>query len=72
MDNWQLWFVRLSGWPVFITVIIAGVLVGWLASVLLTKAASRSAVQTMLFAVVAIAIIGLLPVLIAVGLTRRS
>jgi LytS/YehU family sensor histidine kinase len=72
MDNWQLWFVRLSGWPVFITVIIAGVLVGWLASVLLTKAASRSAVQTMLFAVIAIALIGLLLVLIAVGLTRGS
>jgi hypothetical protein len=58
-SNWQVWFVRLSGWPVFLTVVIVGVLVAAAASVLLTKASNRSAVQTMLFATIAIALVAL-------------
>lgn len=52
MENLQLSFVRLSGWPVFFAVILGVVLLSWIASVLRTRAASRWAVQTMVFAVV--------------------
>ena len=65
MDSWQLWFVRLSGWPVFVTIIFVGILLSWLASVLLTKAGNRTAVQAMLFGVVAIALVALVFVLLA-------
>jgi hypothetical protein len=33
MNNWQLCFVKLSGWPVFIAIVLAGILLAWLASV---------------------------------------
>jgi hypothetical protein len=59
----NLWFVQLSGWPVFLT-IVGVVLVFMVAlSVGMTRISSRSVVQNFLLAFVAVAIIA------AVGLT---
>jgi len=69
MGNWHLWFVRLSGWPVFLAVVFATVLLAWFISVLLTKTSNRTAVQTMLFAVVALSLIALVLLFVATTLT---
>jgi hypothetical protein len=58
--DWRLWFLHLSGWPVFLTVIAATFLFMVLASVLLTRAANRSLSQVMVIAVVASIAIALL------------
>jgi hypothetical protein len=58
--DWRLWFLQLSGWPVFLTVVAATCLFMVLASVLLTRAANRSLSQVMVIAVVASIAIALL------------
>lgn len=56
--DWPLWFVRLSGWPVFLTVVAAVVCFMVLASILLTKASSRSAVQNLFLGTMVVAAVG--------------
>jgi len=68
--DWRLWFLQLSGWPVFLTVLAATFLFMVLASVLLTKAASRSLAQVMVIAVVASIVIALLFFGVFIVLTR--
>lgn len=58
--DWKLWFLQLSGWPVFLTVVAATLLFMVLASVLLTKAANRSLFQVMVIAAVTSIVIALL------------
>ena len=71
-EGWPLWFVRLSGWPVFLTVVAVGVTLSFLLSVLLTKAGNRSAVQTMVIATLAVAGIGLVGLAITAWLLRAE
>jgi len=66
--GWQLWFVMLSGWPVFLTLVALGVAGGIGLSVLFTKMGSRSVLQNALLAVVSIfllaaALLGVISVL---------
>jgi uncharacterized membrane protein len=57
--NWTLWFLQLSGWPVFL-VIVAAVLVFMLAmSVVLTWLGSRSVIQAALLAVLGLTVLSL-------------
>lgn len=58
--DWRLWFLQLSGWPVFLTVIAVTFLFMVLASVVLTKAANRSLLQVMVIAAVAAIVIAVL------------
>jgi len=58
--DWKLWFLHLSGWPVFLTAIAATFLFMVLTSVLLTKVASRSLFQVMVIAAVTTIVIALL------------
>jgi len=69
-EGWQLWFVRLSGWPVFLTVVFLAILLSVLISVLLTKAGGRSAVRTMAIATFVVAGIGLVGLAITAWLMR--
>jgi hypothetical protein len=56
-DSWQLWFVRLHGWPVFLA-IVAGVIVFMLlASVLLTRISHRSVLQNAVLAFSGVALV---------------
>lgn len=57
--DWKLWFLRLSGWPVFLTVVAVTFVLMVLASVALTKVASRSLAQVMVIAVVTTIVIAL-------------
>ena len=44
--NWKLWFLQLSGWPVFLTVVVLVFLFMMGLSVALTRLSNRSAVQS--------------------------
>lgn len=54
-ESWSLWFVRLSGWPVFLTVVGAVLCLMLLLSVIFTKLAGRSVIENVLIAVVSLA-----------------
>lgn len=54
----HLWFVQLSGWPVFLATVAVTILFMLAVSVAMTRIANRSIVQNMLLAVVALAAVG--------------
>ena len=56
--NWKLWFLQLSGWPVFLSTIAIVFLFMMVLSVLLTRLSHRSIVQNAVLAVIAVAVIG--------------
>jgi hypothetical protein len=70
--SWPLWFVQLSGWPVFLA-IVGLVLVFMLAlSVAFTWLGSRSVVQSMLVVTAALAVLALATLMGLAFLTRSS
>ena len=69
--DWRLWFVRLSGWPVFLAT-VAGVFVFMLSlSVVLTRISHRSVLQNALLAVVSLAVVACALLILVAVLTRR-
>lgn len=56
-STWKLWFIQLSGWPAFLTVVAITVLFMLLASIVLTWAGNRSIAQVAVIVVLAIAAI---------------
>jgi len=56
-SSWQVWFVQLSGWPVFLLVVAATVLFMLAASVALTWLGNKSVLQSMLLALLALAVL---------------
>ena len=69
--DWRLWFVRLSGWPVFLAT-VAGVFVLMLGlSVVLTRISHRSVLQNALLAVISVAVIACALMVLIAALTRR-
>lgn len=70
-NGWLTWFLRLSGWPVFL-VIVAGTF-GFmlLATMVLTWASNRSVAQNIVFGVLAVAAVGFL-LLAVVSLLSRA
>jgi hypothetical protein len=67
--GWQLWFVRLSGWPVFLAVVATAVLFSVALSIALTQLGNVSAVRSALIAMIALT---LLAVVIIAGLVLAS
>ena len=55
--GWQLWFVMLSGWPVFLVLVALGIAGGIGLSIFLTKISSRSVLQNAVLAVISIALL---------------
>lgn len=55
----KLWFLQLSGWPAFLTVVGLTAAFMLLASVLLTKLGNRSLVQALAIAATALVILAL-------------
>ena len=68
--DWRLWFLQLSGWPVFLTIVAVTFLFMVVASILLTKAANRSLVQVMIIACVTAIVIALIFIGAFIVLTR--
>jgi hypothetical protein len=69
-EDWTLWFLKLSGWPVFLTIVGTGIALGILASVVLAKASNRSAVRVMVIATLVVAAIGVAGLTLLVWLMR--
>ena len=66
----ELWFLRLSGWPVFLS-IVGVVLVFMLAlSVGMTRISNRSVVQNFVVAFLAVAVIAAIGLTVAAIMTR--
>ena len=57
--NWKLWFIQLSGWPVFLTIVALVFLFMLGLSVALTRISSRSILQNAVLAVISVAVLGL-------------
>ena len=71
-SDWLLWFVQLSGWPVFL-VVLAATLAFMLAAIrFLTWAGNRSIVQNVLLASLAVAILGFGLLFLMSFLTRAA
>ena len=66
----RLWFLQLSGWPVFLAVV--GVTLAFMLalSVAMTRISNRSVVQNFLLAFVAVAVIATIGLTIAAIVTR--
>jgi hypothetical protein len=65
--NWKLWFLQLSGWPVFLTTVGIVFLFVMTLTVLLPRLSHRSIVQNAVTAVLVVAAIAVgLLVLVAV------
>jgi hypothetical protein len=69
--DWHLWFVQLSGWPVFWVVVAISMAGALLLSVLMPRLANRSIIQNALLAVAAVAVIGFGLLALVGWLTRR-
>jgi hypothetical protein len=69
--SWDLWFIQLSGWPVFLTTV--GVVIAFMMalSVGLTWISNRTVVQSAAIAVVTLAVLSLVLLGLAALLTRR-
>ena len=66
----RLWFLQLSGWPVFLA-IVAVTLVFMLAlSVGMTRISNRSVIQNVLIAIAAVALLAAVGLAIAAVVTR--
>ena len=57
MTEWKLWFIQLSGWPVFLVVVGIVCLASLGLSVLLTRLGDRSVVWSAILALIAVAIV---------------
>jgi hypothetical protein len=68
--DWKLWFIQLSGWPVFLTIAAVVFLFMLGLSVVLTRISSRSILQNAVLAVISIAAISLGLLGLATILTR--
>lgn len=56
--NAKLWFVQLSGWPIFIVIVAVVFLFMVALSVLMTRLSNRSVAQNAALAAVVVAVIG--------------
>jgi hypothetical protein len=56
--NAKLWFVQLSGWPIFIFIVAVVFLFMMALSVLMTRLSNRSVAQNAMLAGVVVAVIG--------------
>jgi len=66
----RLWFLQLSGWPVFLS-IVGIVLVFMLAlSVGMTRISNRSVVQNFVLAFIAVALVAAIGLAVAAVMTR--
>jgi hypothetical protein len=68
--EWKLWFIQLSGWPVFLTIaaLVFTFMLGL--SVVLTRISSRSVGQNAVLAVISVALLGIGMLGLAALLTR--
>jgi ABC-type arginine/histidine transport system permease subunit len=66
----RLWFLQLSGWPVFLTIV--GVVLAFMLalSVGMTRISNRSVVQNYVLAFFAVALIAAVGLAVAVVVTR--
>lgn len=67
--NWKLRFLLLSGWPVFLAVVLAAGGFAWAMSVWLSRLAHRSVLQNVLFAMGALVVVAIALLVIAALLT---
>jgi hypothetical protein len=66
----KLWFIQLSGWPVFLTIAAAVFLFMLAMSVVLTRISGRSIFQNAVLAAISVAAISLAMLGLAAVLTR--
>jgi energy-coupling factor transporter transmembrane protein EcfT len=68
--EWKLWFIQLSGWPVFLTIaaLVFTFMLGL--SVVLTRISSRSVGQNAVLAVISVALLSIGMLGLAALLTR--
>ena len=66
----RLWFLQLSGWPVFLAVVGVTLVFMLALSVAMTRISNRSVVQNFLLAFVAVAVIAAIGLTIAAVVTR--
>ena len=66
----RLWFLQLSGWPVFLTIV--GVVLAFMLalSVGMTRISNRSVLQNCLLAIVVVAVIAAIGLAVAAVVTR--
>lgn len=69
--SWDLWFIQLSGWPVFLAIVAVVFLFMIGLSVGLTWISNRTVVQSAAIAVAALAVLSLIMLGLAALLTRR-
>jgi hypothetical protein len=55
---WNLWFIRLSGWPIFLLIVAMLLVVMITLSIGMTWISNRSIVQNIALAILGIALIG--------------
>jgi hypothetical protein len=66
-SDFPSWFVRLSGWPVFLVIVACVFLLMLLLSIVFTKISHRSVLQNALLAVLAVAVLsGLLLAVVSI------
>jgi len=68
--DWRLWFVQLSGWPVFLVTVGAAILFAVILTVVLTRLANRSIAQNVVTAGMILAV-GMMGLLAALALVSR-
>jgi hypothetical protein len=54
--DWKLRFLLLSGWPIFLSIVLAVGAFAWAMSVWLSRLAHRSVLQNVLLAIVTLAV----------------
>lgn len=69
--NWQLWFVRLSGWPVFLSIVGLVLVFMLVASVVLTWLGNRSVVRAMVLTGTTITILAVVVLFALAWLTKQ-
>lgn len=69
--TWQVWFLQLSGWPVFLAVIAAVAVFMIAASVVLTWIGNRSVIQSIGLAALAVLLL-VLVLLVALSVLSRT
>ena len=68
--DWKLWFIQLSGWPVFLTIAAVVFLFILGLSVVLSRISHRSIVQNAMLAVISITVLSFGMLGLAALLTR--
>lgn len=66
----RLWFVQLSGWPVFLTIVAAMLVFMFALSVGMTRISNRSVVQNFVIAFVAVAVLAAVGLAVVTIVTR--